>query len=281
MESANDTATLSVAFENGAAGVIQLSALAHIGERNQDLRIALHGDAGTPGDRPEVQRRRDSRCARRRQAVRGAAGPGGHRRGCRSGQPAAGIRPAVGRRSPLHRCDPAGSPGGAEFPCRHDDAGGDRGRPSGAYHRVLDRGGITRIGRPGGRLRHVREQGWQEHNVGWGAQIVGGGAEALVEPPRAGRVAAGALPRLVRFGRSRRVPVRAWHTSSTFDTPLHSAATVRDTGWCSAASRAAATAQAHARRTAALASSPRYPVRGSPRYPSAGQCAMLGGSGRT
>jgi len=47
MESANDSAALAVAFENGAAGVIQLSALVHIGERNQDVHIALHGDAGT------------------------------------------------------------------------------------------------------------------------------------------------------------------------------------------------------------------------------------------
>lgn len=47
MEPANDSAVLAVTFANGAQGVIQLTALAHIGERNQDLHIVLHGDAGT------------------------------------------------------------------------------------------------------------------------------------------------------------------------------------------------------------------------------------------
>lgn len=47
MESANDSAVLAVTFASGAEGVVQLTALAHIGERNQDVRIVLHGDAGT------------------------------------------------------------------------------------------------------------------------------------------------------------------------------------------------------------------------------------------
>jgi predicted dehydrogenase len=47
MAAANDSAVLAVTFENGAEGLVQATALAHIGERNQDVRIALHGDAGT------------------------------------------------------------------------------------------------------------------------------------------------------------------------------------------------------------------------------------------
>jgi predicted dehydrogenase len=47
MEPANDSAVLALTFANGAQGVVQLTALAHIGERNQDLHLVMHGDAGT------------------------------------------------------------------------------------------------------------------------------------------------------------------------------------------------------------------------------------------
>lgn len=47
MQAANDSAVLAVTFAGGAQGVVQLTALAQIGERNQDLHIVLHGDAGT------------------------------------------------------------------------------------------------------------------------------------------------------------------------------------------------------------------------------------------
>ncbi len=47
MDSANDSAIVAVEFENGAQGVVQLTALAHIGERNQDLHMVLLGDDGT------------------------------------------------------------------------------------------------------------------------------------------------------------------------------------------------------------------------------------------
>lgn len=47
MEAANDSAVLALVFRNGAEGVVQLTALAHIGERDQDLQIVLFGDSGT------------------------------------------------------------------------------------------------------------------------------------------------------------------------------------------------------------------------------------------
>lgn len=50
LEAANDAALLSVAFANGAQGVIHLSAVAHLADRAMQQQIALYGEKGT-GDR--------------------------------------------------------------------------------------------------------------------------------------------------------------------------------------------------------------------------------------
>jgi len=46
-EPANDSAVLAVEFANGAQGTIQVSAVAHTGERGMEQQIILHGEAGT------------------------------------------------------------------------------------------------------------------------------------------------------------------------------------------------------------------------------------------
>jgi predicted dehydrogenase len=47
LDPANDAATLLLEFENGAQGTIQLSAVAHVGERGQEQHVVLHGESGT------------------------------------------------------------------------------------------------------------------------------------------------------------------------------------------------------------------------------------------
>jgi predicted dehydrogenase len=47
LDPANDAALLVVEFANGAQGVIQLSAVAHTGDRLQEQHIVLHGQSGT------------------------------------------------------------------------------------------------------------------------------------------------------------------------------------------------------------------------------------------
>ena len=44
---ANDAATLLLTFESGAQGMIQLSGVAHVGDRGQEQHVTLHGEAGT------------------------------------------------------------------------------------------------------------------------------------------------------------------------------------------------------------------------------------------
>lgn len=44
---ANDAALLTVEFANGAQGSIQISAVAHVGDRGQEQHIVLHGEEGT------------------------------------------------------------------------------------------------------------------------------------------------------------------------------------------------------------------------------------------
>jgi predicted dehydrogenase len=44
---ANDSAALLLEFENGAQGMIQVSAVAHTADRGQEQHIVLHGEAGT------------------------------------------------------------------------------------------------------------------------------------------------------------------------------------------------------------------------------------------
>ena len=44
---ANEGALLALEFANGAHGVIQVSGLAHIGDRGQEQHVVLHGAAGT------------------------------------------------------------------------------------------------------------------------------------------------------------------------------------------------------------------------------------------
>lgn len=46
LDPANDAALL-LQFENGAQGVIQVSAVAHVAERDQEQHVVLHGAAGT------------------------------------------------------------------------------------------------------------------------------------------------------------------------------------------------------------------------------------------
>jgi predicted dehydrogenase len=47
LDPANDAAVLAVEFVNGAHGVIQVSAVAHIGDRGDEQHIVLHGAGGT------------------------------------------------------------------------------------------------------------------------------------------------------------------------------------------------------------------------------------------
>jgi predicted dehydrogenase len=44
---ANDSALLTLQFDNGAQGTVQASAVAHQGDRDVELSVVLHGDAGT------------------------------------------------------------------------------------------------------------------------------------------------------------------------------------------------------------------------------------------
>jgi predicted dehydrogenase len=47
LDPANDAAVLAVEFANGAHGSIQVSAVAHVGDRGQDYHIVLNGAGGT------------------------------------------------------------------------------------------------------------------------------------------------------------------------------------------------------------------------------------------
>ena len=47
LDPANDAAMLLLEFENGAQGMIQLSAVAHVADRAQEQHILLHGQSGT------------------------------------------------------------------------------------------------------------------------------------------------------------------------------------------------------------------------------------------
>jgi predicted dehydrogenase len=47
LDPANDSALLTLQFENGAVGVIQVSAVAHVGDRGQEQHVVLHGADGT------------------------------------------------------------------------------------------------------------------------------------------------------------------------------------------------------------------------------------------
>ena len=44
---ANDSAALILEFENGAQGILQVSAVAHTADRNQEQHVVLHGEGGT------------------------------------------------------------------------------------------------------------------------------------------------------------------------------------------------------------------------------------------
>ena len=44
---ANNSAVLSVQFENGAQGILHASGAAHVGDRGQEWQVFLHGEAGT------------------------------------------------------------------------------------------------------------------------------------------------------------------------------------------------------------------------------------------
>jgi predicted dehydrogenase len=46
LEPANDAAQVMLQFANGAQGSIQLSQVAHLGERGQEQRVTLHGEGG-------------------------------------------------------------------------------------------------------------------------------------------------------------------------------------------------------------------------------------------
>ena len=46
-EPANDSASLTLQFANGAHGTMHVSAVAHVGERGQEQEILFHGEAGT------------------------------------------------------------------------------------------------------------------------------------------------------------------------------------------------------------------------------------------
>ncbi len=47
LDSTNDSALLLTEFQNGGHGVINVSKVAHIGDRGQEFRIVLHGEKGT------------------------------------------------------------------------------------------------------------------------------------------------------------------------------------------------------------------------------------------
>jgi len=47
LDPANDAAALTVEFANGAQGTIHVSAVAHIGDRDQEQQVILHGAGGT------------------------------------------------------------------------------------------------------------------------------------------------------------------------------------------------------------------------------------------
>jgi len=47
LDPANDSAALLLQFENGAQGMIHVSAVAHTADRNAEQYVALHGEAGT------------------------------------------------------------------------------------------------------------------------------------------------------------------------------------------------------------------------------------------
>jgi predicted dehydrogenase len=47
LDPANDAALLSVVFRDGAMGALHASAVAHLGDRGQEMQIILHGEKGT------------------------------------------------------------------------------------------------------------------------------------------------------------------------------------------------------------------------------------------
>ena len=47
LDAANDAALLALEFANGAQGTLHISAVAHVGDRGQDTRVAFYGDAGS------------------------------------------------------------------------------------------------------------------------------------------------------------------------------------------------------------------------------------------
>lgn len=47
LDPSNDSALLTLKFNNGCQGVIHVSAVAHLGQRNQEFQIILHGETGT------------------------------------------------------------------------------------------------------------------------------------------------------------------------------------------------------------------------------------------
>lgn len=47
LDPANDSALLTLKFNNGGQGVIHVSAVAHLGQRNQEFQIVMYGEAGT------------------------------------------------------------------------------------------------------------------------------------------------------------------------------------------------------------------------------------------
>ena len=47
MDSANDSALLTLEFGNGSQGMIHVSAVAHLGSRGQEQQVILHGEEGT------------------------------------------------------------------------------------------------------------------------------------------------------------------------------------------------------------------------------------------
>ncbi|HZG66012.1 MAG TPA: Gfo/Idh/MocA family oxidoreductase [Herpetosiphonaceae bacterium] len=47
LDAANDAALVALEFANGAHGTIHVSAVAHVGDRGQDTRVAFYGDSGS------------------------------------------------------------------------------------------------------------------------------------------------------------------------------------------------------------------------------------------
>ena len=47
LDPANDAASLILQFKDGTQGMIQVSAVAHVGDRGQEQDVALHGESGT------------------------------------------------------------------------------------------------------------------------------------------------------------------------------------------------------------------------------------------